>query len=331
MVFLLAVLLSFIPAFFYAYIIYWFDRYEKEPLLILGGVFIWGAVVATIGAVIASVILEFGIYLVTQSESITDLSGGSIVAPVVEESLKGFAVLIVFLLFRKEFDSYLDGIVYAGITALGFAATENVLYLYFGGFVEGGLPGLFALFFLRVILGGWNHPVYTAFIGIGLAMTRLKRNTSIKIIAPIVGWFIGVTIHGLHNTMAVVLGNSLGLGGLVATIIVDWISWLLMLGIIIWAIFREKDWIKTYLQEEVETGLISQEQFKVACSSWSQTALRVRALFSGRYRTISRFYQLCSELAQKKHQLHTFGEEKNNSVIIEGLRAELTQLAPNVH
>ncbi len=329
MEFLLAVLLSFIPAFFYAYIIYWFDRYEKEPLLMLVGVFIWGAVVATIGAVIASVIVEFGIFLITQSEVITDLSGGSIVAPIVEESLKGFAVLIVFLLFRKEFDSYLDGIVYASVTALGFAATENVLYLYFGGFADGGLPGLFALFFLRVILGGWNHPVYTAFIGIGLAMTRLTRKTSIKIIAPIVGWFIGVTIHGLHNTMAVVLGMYLGLGGLVATIIVDWISWLIMLGIIIWAIFREKQWIKTYLQEEVEAGIISQDQFKKACSSWAQTATRMRAMFSKHYKPTRRFYQVCSELSQKKHQFHIFGEEKNNSAIIEKLRAELTQLAPN--
>ena len=47
------------------------------------------------------------------------------IAPIIEESLKGLAVLLVFLLFRKEFDSILDGIVYAAITALGFAATEN--------------------------------------------------------------------------------------------------------------------------------------------------------------------------------------------------------------
>jgi hypothetical protein len=44
-------------------------------------------------------------------------------------------VLAVFLFFRNEFDSLLDGIVYGGITALGFAATENVLYL-FGAYGE---------------------------------------------------------------------------------------------------------------------------------------------------------------------------------------------------
>ena len=43
------------------------------------------------------------------------------------------------------------------------------------------------MFFVRVILVGWQHPFYTAFIGIGLAISRLSRNTSIKIIAPIIG------------------------------------------------------------------------------------------------------------------------------------------------
>ena len=34
---------------------------------------------------------------------------------------------MVFFLFRKEFDSILDGIMYAGITSLGFAATLPIL------------------------------------------------------------------------------------------------------------------------------------------------------------------------------------------------------------
>jgi RsiW-degrading membrane proteinase PrsW (M82 family) len=331
MVFLIAVALSFIPAFVYAWVVYWIDRYEKEPLPLLGGVFLWGAIVATLGALIASIILEVGVLLVTGSEVLADITGTTVIAPLVEESLKGFAVLIVFVVFRREFDSILDGIVYAGITALGFAATENVLYLYFQGYAEGGgMEGLLTLFFLRVILGGWNHAVYTACIGIGLAVARFSHKATVKLFAPIIGWFMAVTIHGIHNSMAIFLGGAFGLGGLAATIAVDWLSWVIMFAIILWALSREKKWIVAHLPEEVERGIITQQQFQTARSTWAQSAARARALFRGRYGTTRRFYQLCAELAQKKHQLATMGEEKSYSAatVIEKLRQQLGELSP---
>jgi RsiW-degrading membrane proteinase PrsW (M82 family) len=326
-VFLLAVVLSFLPAFGYAWVVYWLDRYEKEPRLLLGGVFIWGAFVATVGALILSLLLQFGVVAITGSEELAEFAGSSVIAPLVEESLKGIAVLLVFLIFRSEFDSFLDGIVYASITALGFAATENVLYLYFMGFEDGGMSGMLLLFFVRVILGGWNHAVYTAFIGIGLAVARHTHNTLLKFSAPVIGWFIGVSVHGIHNTMAVVLGGAFGLGGLAATILVDWIGWLIIFIVILWAISREKRWLTQYLTEEVDQGIITQEQYQVACSSWARTRAHLKAMFDGRYKKTWQLYQLCGELAQKKHQLANMGEEQRNSAIVDELRTELRNVA----
>ena len=37
---------------------------------------------------------------------------------------------------RREFDGVVDGVVYAGLVAAGFAFTENILY--FGARVRGG-------------------------------------------------------------------------------------------------------------------------------------------------------------------------------------------------
>lgn len=327
MAFILAVLLSFIPAFLYATVIYWLDRYEKEPKLLLAGSFAWGAIVATAGALIISIVLEAGVQILTGSQTLTELAGGSIIAPVVEESLKGLAVLIIFLVFRKEFDSVLDGIAYAGITALGFAATENVLYLYFMGYQEEGMAGLWTLFFLRVLLGGWNHAVFTAFIGIGLALSRLSRSLPVKLLAPVVGWFIAVSVHGLHNTMAVVLGTFFDMQGLIATILVDWVGWLVMLGIVVWAIYREKSWMATYLLEEVDRGVITRAHYDTACSSWARASLWVRGLVLRRAATARRFYQLCAEMAQKKHHFATLGDEQGNTAIIEKLRGEMRELA----
>jgi RsiW-degrading membrane proteinase PrsW (M82 family) len=328
--FILSVLLSFIPAFFYAMVLYWLDRYEKEPLMLIGGAFAWGAFVATIGAIIFGVVLERGIFLLTGSEELTNVAGAVLVAPLVEESLKGMAVLLLFAIFHHEFDSVLDGIVYAGIIGLGFAATENVLYLFFGGYEESGWGGLFLLFFIRVILGAWGHAVYTAFIGIGVAMARLNRNPAIKLFAPIAGWGLAVFAHMLHNGLAVFLGSTLGLGGLVALLLVDWTSWALMFGIVLWAISRERRWIAHYLREEVQMGLITRQQYQVAQSTWAQTMARLKALVRGRRRTTRIFYQLCAELAQKKHQLAMFGEERGNSEAIQRLRSQIAQMAPHV-
>lgn len=328
--FIVALLLSFIPAFVYAWILYWLDRYEKEPKFLVAGAFLWGAIVATIGAIIASLILEGGVYLLTGSEALSNVTGTVIIAPLVEESLKGMAVLIIFLLFRNEFDSLLDGMVYAGIVGLGFAATENVLYLFFSGYVESGWSGLVVLFVLRVILGAWGHAVYTSFIGIGLAVARFSRNPFVKVVAPFLGWCVSVFVHALHNGMAVFLGESLGLGGLGAMLLTDWTSWLVMFGIIFWAIWRQKQWLTRYLREELEQGILSPEQYHTACSSRAQTAARFRALVGGQRSAVTRFYQLCAELAQKKYQLATMGDEQGNTATIQKLRNELAQLAPTL-
>ena len=168
---LASILAGVLPMVFYAWILYYLDRYEKEPLKLLFGVFAWGAVIASGAAFIINSLTSTGIYWLTQNTFATQLTISTLVAPLVEETLKGLAVLIVFLLFKAEFDSPLDGLVYGGITALGFAATENSWYIYQLGFLENSWQGLLDLTLIRVILVGWQHPFYSAFIGLGLAFS----------------------------------------------------------------------------------------------------------------------------------------------------------------
>jgi protease PrsW len=324
--FILSVLFGFVPMLFFAWILYWLDRYEKEPILMLGGAFFWGAAVSAGVAFVVNTLLGMGIYLVTSSDAITELATGSVVAPPVEETLKGLAVLIVFLFFRHEFDSILDGIVYAGITALGFAATENAYYIYNYGYLEGGYEGLFALVFIRVILVGWQHPFYTAFLGIGLAAARLTKSTGLKLIYPILGWAMAVGTHALHNTLA---GLLEGLGGLAISTAVDWSGWLFMFGLILWAIWNIQQRVRKYLKEEIELGSMTANQYRTAGNAWAQSMARPVALFNGRYRATNRFYHLAADLAHKKFQQATFGEESGNAQRIRELRQSLAKLSPN--
>jgi RsiW-degrading membrane proteinase PrsW (M82 family) len=327
MPFLVSLFFGFAPMLFFAIILYWSDRYEKEPWLLLGAVFFWGAIIAAGGAFIINTFLGVGVYIFSNSEAATNLATGTLIAPVVEEFLKGFSVLIVFLVFRKEFDSILDGIIYAGVAALGFAATENTYYIFSHGFLESGWQGLWSLVFIRVVLVGWQHPFYTAFTGIGLAVARHNKSMWIKVIAPLVGFGMAIITHSVHNTLTSFLG---GLSGMALGTLIDWISWFFMFIFVLWAINREKLIVKKYLADEVRSGIITSSNYQIAASSWSQWMVGINAIFSGRYMNTRRFYQLCGELAHKKLQFAGYGNEDGNLATIRSIQAELARLSPLV-
>jgi len=325
MPFLVSLFFGFVPMLFFAVILYWSDRYEKEPWLLLGAVFFWGAIIAAGGAFIINTFLGVGVYIFSNSEAATNLATGSLIAPIVEEFLKGFSVLIVFLVFRKEFDSIVDGIIYAGVAALGFAATENTYYIFNNGFLESGWQGLWTLVFIRVVLVGWQHPFYTAFTGIGLAIARLNKALWVKICAPLIGFSLAIFTHSAHNTLATFLN---GLSGMAIGTLIDWTGWFFMFLFILWAIYREGQYVRKYLVEEVKSGIITSANYKVASSSWSQLMAGLNAIFNGRYMNTRRFYQLCGELAHRKRQYAGLGNEDGNMAAIKSIQSDLARLSP---
>jgi RsiW-degrading membrane proteinase PrsW (M82 family) len=317
--FLVSLFLGFLPMLVYAFIVYMLDRYEKEPLFLLGAVFSWGAVVAAAGAFIINTTMGAGIIMATHSEGLANLTTGFMIAPLVEETLKGFAVLLVFLFYHNEFDSILDGIVYAAVTALGFAATENAFYIYNLGYLKGGWDSLISVTFVRTIVVGWQHPFFTSFLGIGLAYARLHQSQAAKIFAPLAGWSVSIFTHSFHNLMA-----DLGVGILcVLGSILDWTGWIAMLIFIIMLANRENLLQKQYLLEEIDLGNITSLQYFTAQSMRSRLAV----LFKGHIVSTMKFYQLCAELAHKKSQLDRFGDENGNGKIITNLRNEMRQLS----
>ena len=69
---IVSIIVGFLPMLFFAWIVYWVDRYEKEPGLLLGVVFVWGAVLAAGAAFLVNTVLGLGVYLFTRSDSITE-------------------------------------------------------------------------------------------------------------------------------------------------------------------------------------------------------------------------------------------------------------------
>ena len=162
---LVGLALAAVPVFVVVPAFLWLDRFEAEPTALLLFAFGWGAAVATLIAILVN---STSIALLKASGG--DVTVGAIlVAPIVEETCKGAAVLLVFLYRRREFDGVVDGIVYAGMAGIGFAFTENVLYLG-RALADSGVDGLAATFVLRCVFGPFAHPLFTMATGVGFGI-----------------------------------------------------------------------------------------------------------------------------------------------------------------
>ena len=183
----------------------WLDRYEPEPraLLLMG--LAWGAFAATAGALLLQMFDQF-----TFGGGLTHQ--GVLVAPLTEEASKGLFVLLLLFFRRNELDGVLDGIVYAGMVGIGFAFTENVLYLssaYVGSDnAPGGLSSAVGLFIVRCIFSPFAHPFFTAFTGIGIGLAVSRRSTLVRWLAPLVGYVLAVCAHAAWNGSLMLHGGQ---------------------------------------------------------------------------------------------------------------------------
>jgi hypothetical protein len=155
----------------------------------------------------------------------------------------------------------------------------------------------------------------------------LNKTTWVKAIVPLIFFSLALFTHSFHNLVAHFIQ---GIGGLAFSTLIDWSGWAFMLIFVLWALYREKEWLTTHLREEVSLGTITADQYLVSCSGFRQFLARLNAFFSGRYRVTNQFYLLTAELAYKKHQFASLGDEGGNTQIINKLRSDLVQLSSQV-
>jgi RsiW-degrading membrane proteinase PrsW (M82 family) len=325
---LLAIVVSAVPAFIYGVILWWFDRYEKEPTLLLTAAFLWGAIPAIIFSLIAQILLGYSVEQVTDPASANLISGG-IVAPVTEEIFKAGVLALLFIFFRKEIDSAFDGIIYGCMAGLGFALVENVLYLSVQA-VEAGVGGVVVLAILRVFIFGLNHPLFTGLTGWGFALARNSRFWPVKLSAPFVGLGLAMLAHAVHNVG--VSFPDLCWPCLLA-FASDWGGVLMLFAVIIWSTVREQRWIESYLPQEVERGVLSQKACKTASSFMDREIERMGAFLRGdfgRWWRLGRYYRLMAELAFNKRRQIRFPHERDTQERIKRLRRQVAELGRQI-
>ncbi|MDQ7858462.1 MAG: PrsW family intramembrane metalloprotease [Armatimonadota bacterium] len=274
-----------LPVPLYGALILWLDRHEKEPALLLAAAFFWGAVVATL----VSLFLNTGATVVINAilgPRWAGALGASMVAPIVEETSKGAALLLLFFLARHEFNNVVDGIVYGSLVGLGFAMTENILY-FSRAHAAGGLAGVGILFLMRVVLSGFNHSLFTGVIGAGLGYAREAPGTVVKVAAPVAGYVAGIMLHALWNGTAVLL-NITGIRvapvvqllvivpGMALVLALPGLATLVWLAAAGWR--REVRIINEFLKDEVKRRVVTEDELETLGSPRRRFGRLMRAL-----------------------------------------------------
>jgi RsiW-degrading membrane proteinase PrsW (M82 family) len=176
----------------------WLDRFEPEPPRLLLLTFLWGALVAS---TVALVVNTSTMMLLSRAGADAMTIGAIAVAPVVEEVLKASALVVILLLRRREVDSVVDGIVYAGIAAAGFAFAENILYLA-RAFHDYGGDGLVFTFLLRGVMGPFAHPLFTCCTGLAVGIAVTTHRKVLRVLVPAAGLIIAIALHSFWNLTA---------------------------------------------------------------------------------------------------------------------------------
>ncbi|CAG0960962.1 Protease PrsW [Anaerolineae bacterium] len=323
--FFLTIFIVGIPSAIAMAILWWLDRYEREPLWLLSLLFFWGAIPAAILSIISQVILDVPLALVLGA-SLADPLSTIFVAPLTEETIKGAIIFALFLFYRREFDGVMDGILYGALVGFGFSFVEDILYL-LGALADGGWAGWGVLVVLRVGLYLLNHALFTACIGAGFGLARMSKATWMKIFFPFTGWILAMILHSIHNTGAALGKATSGLACVGATM-VDWSGVLMLFALILIVLQQESRWFGQ-LESEVQAGFITLEEYQFARDLKIRGALGWHMLTRGglgAWWKWSRFVGLIVDLAYKKHQKQAAGDGAETDRLIADLRVRIAQM-----
>lgn len=239
------------------------DRYDPEPAYALFLALSWGALAACgFSAFINSVGGELvGAFT---SPDVGEMFSVAVSAPLVEEFWKGIMVLGIAYFLKSEFDGVVDGIIYATFVAIGFAATENVLY--YGRALAGGDLGFVVV--LRGIIAPWGHPLYTSMTGLAVGYAREQTNTAMKFILPVIGYAGAVMLHAMWNGSGLIC-DLYGAPFVFYLLLPLWILFVSAFVIMVMVlVHRRGRMIRDNLMDEVALGFISQPELDLVTSAF---------------------------------------------------------------
>ncbi len=197
-IFVIYILAAILPAIYLMRYIYNMDTYEKEPPQMLASLVLMG-----VCAALASIVLEMlGQYLlslstISQDSPVYTVVTAFLIVAVIEEGMK-FLFLHLRSWHDPNFNFRFDGIVYSAFVSLGFAAFENIKYVF--GY---GLSVAFPRAFLAIPGHLGFAVVFGYFYGRAKHAEDQGRGAA-KAANLIAGYLCAILLHGVYDSCAMI-------------------------------------------------------------------------------------------------------------------------------
>lgn len=202
---IIILLTALLPIVILVYYIYHKDKKSPEPTGQLVKAFLFGILSVPVSFCLSIPFGIIGLYPIEVTSILGSISTAFFGAAIPEEIAKFF---MLWLLLRKNsyFDEKMDGIVYAVFVSLGFAALENMMYLFSNEEVY------LSVGIARAIFAVPGHFCFGILMGYYYSLAKLYPKTSTKnkaliLVAPIL-------VHGLYDSILFIINVTPAISGI---------------------------------------------------------------------------------------------------------------------
>ena len=194
-----------LPIIVLGYYIYHKDKKSPEPTGQLVKAFLFGILSVPVSLCISIPLGIIGLYPVEATSILGSISTAFFGAAIPEEIAKFF---MLWLLLRKNryFDEKMDGIIYAICVSLGFAALENIMYLF------SNAETYLSIGIARAIFAVPGHFCFGILMGYYYSLAKFypktpKKNITLILIAPIL-------VHGVYDSILFIINVTPAISGI---------------------------------------------------------------------------------------------------------------------
>jgi len=166
--------------------IYIKDKYDKEPKRLLLLSFVSGAIVS----ILITTVLYYGFDYLLPLNNHFSIQEQFIKAFFVVGFTEEFSKYIIVRYVsqpRKAFNEPFDGIIYAVMVAMGFAATENVMYVIQGGY---------EVAIMRAFSAVPAHATFAVLMGYFMGKAKFSNH---MVLLNFTGLFLAALFHGAYD------------------------------------------------------------------------------------------------------------------------------------
>ena len=166
--------------------IYFQDKYDKEPIGLLLASFLFGAIVSIF--IVTLLYVFTGQFIpITDEYSLWQQFIQAFVVVAFSEEFSKYVIVKYFNQPKKAFNEPYDGIIYAVMVSMGFACTENIMYVLEGGYQTA---------VLRAFTAVPAHATFGILMGYFMGKAKFSNN---RFKLNMAGLFLAVFFHGAYD------------------------------------------------------------------------------------------------------------------------------------